>query len=139
MHPRILDDLGLAAALEWLGRQTGDQTTIDVHVSTVEIEPALPAHVAAAVYRVAQEAIRNAVRHSQAKHLDVRLRHEGPNVVLEITDDGAGFDVQVAEARRPGMGLFSMRERMALVNGSLTVRSRPGDGATIQATVPLMQ
>jgi signal transduction histidine kinase len=139
MHPRILDDLGLAAALEWLGRQTGDQTTMDVHVSTTEIEPALPAHAAAALYRVAQEAIRNVVRHSQASHLDVRLRREGQQVVLEISDDGHGFDVQLAEARRPGMGLFSMRERMTLVNGSLAVRSKPGDGATIQATVPLMQ
>jgi signal transduction histidine kinase len=137
MHPRILDDLGLAAALEWLGRQTGEQTGIDVHVAAAEIEPPLPPHLAAALYRVAQEAIRNSVRHGQAKHLDVRLRQDGHSAVLEISDDGLGFDVQRAEARRPGMGLFSMRERMTLVKGSLSVMSKPGDGATVVATVPL--
>jgi signal transduction histidine kinase len=139
MHPRILDDLGLAAALEWLGRQTGDQTGIDVHVATADLEKPIPPHLAAALYRVAQEAIRNIVRHSHAKHLDVRLRGERDSAVLEISDDGAGFDVARAEARRPGMGLFSMRERMTLVNGSLEVRSAQGDGTTVVATVPLTQ
>ncbi len=137
MHPRVLDDLGLAAALEWLARQTRDQAPLDVHVATAEIEPPLPATVAAALYRIAQEAIRNVVRHSQARHLDVRLRRDGKQVVLEISDDGRGFDVARAEQRRPGMGLFSMRERVTLVNGRLDVRSRPGDGTTIVATVPL--
>src|SRR5260221_11367852 len=116
MHPRVLDDLGLAAALEWLARQTRDQAPLDVHVATAEIEPPLPATVAAALYRIAQEAIRNVVRHSQARHLDVRLRRDGKQVVLEISDDGRGFDVARAEQRRPGMGLFSMRERVTLVN-----------------------
>ncbi len=137
MHPRVLDDLGLAAALEWLARQTRDQAPLDVHVAAAEIEPPLPATVAAALYRVAQEAIRNVVRHSQARHLDVRLRRDGKQAVLEISDDGHGFDVARAEQRRPGMGLFSMRERVTLVNGRLDVRSRPGDGTTIVATVPL--
>ena len=137
IHPRILDDLGLVAALEWLGRQTGDQSSIDVHVAAADLESSLAPHVGAALYRVAQEAIRNVVRHSQAKHLDIRLRREDKATVLEVADDGTGFDVQRAEMRRPGMGLFSMRERMALVNGNLTIRSALGDGTTIVATVPL--
>ncbi len=137
MHPRVLDDLGLAAALEWLGRQTREQTSIDVHVSATELAQPLPPEMAAALYRVAQEAIRNVVRHANSRHLDVRFRREGTNAVLEIADDGTGFDVQRAEVRRPGMGLFSMRERMALVNGSLSLSAAPGDGTTVTATVPL--
>ena len=137
MHPRVLDDLGLVAALDWLSRQASAQGGLDIHVATTEIEPALPAPMAAALYRVAQEALRNVQRHSDARHVNMRLTQEGGSAVLEIVDDGTGFDVERAEQRRPGMGLFSMRERIGLVNGRLAVRSRPGQGTTIVATVPL--
>jgi signal transduction histidine kinase len=137
MHPRVLDDLGLAAALEWLARQTQAQETLDVHVVAAEFEPPIPPPLAAALYRVAQETLRNAARHAEARHVDVRLRREGSTAVLEIIDDGRGFDVALAEERRPGMGLFSMRERVGLVNGRLTVSSAPGRGTQIVATVPL--
>ncbi|MEO7457461.1 MAG: sensor histidine kinase [Gemmatimonadaceae bacterium] len=137
MHPRVLDDLGLAAALEWLARQTGAQEPLDVHVAAAEFEPPIPAPVAAALYRVAQEALRNAARHAGATHVDLRLDREESNAVLEIVDDGRGFDVERAELRRPGMGLFSMRERIGLVNGRLSVRSGPGRGTRVVAVVPL--
>ena len=137
MHPRVLDDLGLAAALDWLSRQASAQGVLDIHVSATEVEPALPAPMAAALYRVAQEALRNVQRHSDARHVNIRLTQEGRSAVLEIADDGKGFDVERAEQRRPGMGLFSMRERIGLVNGRLSVRSRPGEGTAIVAIVPL--
>ncbi|MEP6732245.1 MAG: sensor histidine kinase [bacterium] len=138
MHPRVLDDLGLAAALEWLARQTQAQETLDVQVVAAEFTPPIPAPLAAALYRVAQETLRNAVRHASARHVDVCLRRDGFAAVLEIVDDGRGFDVERAEQRRPGMGLFSMRERVGLVNGRLTVSSAPGRGTQIVATVPLV-
>ena len=137
MHPRVLDDLGLAAALEWLARQARAQGTLDVHVAATEFQPPLPAPLAAAFYRVAQEAIRNAARHGEAQHVNVQLRREGLSAVLEISDDGHGFDVASAEKRRPGMGLFSMRERIGLVNGHLSVSSAPGRGTRVMAKVPL--
>ncbi len=137
MHPRVLDDLGLAAALEWLARQARAQGTMDVQVTSCEFDPPLPPSVAAALYRVAQEALRNAGRHADAHRVAVRLRHDGTVAVLEVEDDGVGFDVALAEERRPGMGLFSMRERVGLVNGRLTVRSIPRRGTRVVATVPL--
>ena len=137
MHPRILDDLGLAAALEWLGRQTRDQTSLDVRVCVEERGSPVPAPLASVLYRVAQEALRNAVRHAAARTLELRLRHEPGAAVLEVTDDGRGFDVERAEERRPGMGLFSMRERVALVNGRLVVTSGRDGGTRVVATVPL--
>jgi len=137
MHPRVLDDLGLAAALEWLARQTRAQEPLDVQVDAAEFDPPIPAPVAAALYRVAQEALRNAARHAEAKHVAVRLRGDASSAVLEIEDDGRGFDVALAEKRRPGMGLFSMRERIGLVNGRLAVSSAPKRGTRVVATVPL--
>jgi signal transduction histidine kinase len=137
MHPRVLDDLGLAAALEWLARQARAQGGADVHVAAAEFHPALPATIAAALYRVAQEAIRNAARHGEARHVNVQLRRDGQSAVLEVSDDGLGFDVASAEKRRPGMGLFSMRERIGLVNGRLSVSSAPGRGTRVMAKVPL--
>jgi signal transduction histidine kinase len=137
MHPRILDDLGLAAALEWLGRQTRSQTSLDVRVSVAAVDAQIPAPLASVLYRVAQEALRNAVRHADARGVALQLRRGPEAAVLEVSDDGRGFDVKSAEERRPGMGLFSMRERVALVNGKLVVTSARGRGTRVVATVPL--
>ena len=138
MHPRVLDDLGLAAALEWLGRQTSSQTALDVRVSATAGDTQIPAPLASVLYRVAQEALRNVVRHADAHGVEIRLRREPAAAVLEVADDGRGFDVERAEERRPGMGLFSMRERVALVNGTLAVTSGRGRGTRVVATVPLV-
>jgi signal transduction histidine kinase len=136
MHPRVLDDLGLAAALEWIARQTRDQESLDVEVFADD-GPSIPAPLASVLYRVAQEALRNAARHAAASRVEIWLRRGPASATLEVADDGRGFDVRRAEERRPGMGMFSMRERVALVNGSLVVESAPGLGTRIVATVPL--
>jgi signal transduction histidine kinase len=99
----------------------------------------VPPLLASVLYRIAQEGIRNAVRHADPSAVDVRLSLDATSVTLEIIDDGRGFDVDEAEQRRPGMGLFTMRERATLVNGSFVVTSRQGQGTTIRATLPLDQ
>ena len=137
MHPRVLDDLGLAAALEWLARQSRAQEPFDVRVIAEEDGSRIPAPLASVLYRVAQEALRNAARHAAACHVELRLRRTADGAMLEVVDDGHGFDVEGAEARRPGMGLFSMRERVGLVNGRFAVTSVPGRGTRVTATVPL--
>lgn len=137
MHPRVLDDLGLVAALEWLASQTAAQEGLDVHVLADAAEAPIAAPLASVLYRVAQEALRNVIRHAGATHVDVVLRRSPDDATLEVSDDGHGFDVKRAEERRPGMGLFSMRERVALVNGRLTVTSSSRRGTHVVATVPL--
>jgi signal transduction histidine kinase len=137
MHPRVLDDLGLGAALEWLARQTREQEALDVHVALPSGEPQLSAPLASVLYRVAQEALRNAVRHAGPRRVRVTLARSGGVATLDVEDDGCGFDVRRAEERRPGMGLFSMRERVALVNGTLTVTSAEGRGTRVRAAVPV--
>jgi signal transduction histidine kinase len=137
MHPRVLDDLGLAAALAWLARQTSAQERLDVKVIVEENDHPIPEPLASVLYRVAQEALRNAARHAGARRVEILLHRKSGAASLEVNDDGRGFDVWRAEERRPGMGLFSMRERVALVNGRLVVTSAPGRGTRIVATVPL--
>jgi signal transduction histidine kinase len=138
IHPRVLDDLGLAAALEWLARQTREQDALDVEVFADD-GPPIPKLPASVLYRVAQESLRNAVRHAQARRVELWLRRAPGTATLEVVDDGRGFDVRRAEERRPGMGLFSMRERVGLVNGTLALVSAPGRGTRVVATVPLTE
>ncbi len=138
VHPRVLDDLGLVAALEFLARRTREQSGVETRVVS-DVRGTLPPPVASVFYRVAQEALRNAVRHGAPTDVRIGLvATDGVSAVLEVTDDGEGFDVEAAERSRDGMGLFVMRERVALIDGRLEVRSRPGHGTTVLARVPLL-
>jgi signal transduction histidine kinase len=137
VYPRVLDDLGLTAALEWLARQTQEAEGLTVAVRGDPAPADLPAPQASALYRVAQESLRNVVRHAQAGHVRVEVQREGAALTLTVADDGRGFDVAEAEGRRPGMGLFAMRERVALVDGTLEIESAPGSGTRVRASVPL--
>ena len=97
---------------------------------------ALPASQEEAVLRVAQEALHNALRHSDAEHVDVTLDRRGSGAVLRVTDDGNGFDPQAIRRAGRHLGLVSMRDRASGVGGSLTVESAPGKGTTIEMEVP---
>jgi signal transduction histidine kinase len=138
IHPRVLDDLGLVAALEWLARQTREHTALDVQVDA-ELSgdaAAMSDATAAALYRVAQESLRNVERHARAATARLTLREDAGDVILEVVDDGRGFDVAEAEQRRPGMGLFSMRERLGLVGGAFEVQTSIGRGTRVRARAP---
>lgn len=136
MHPRVLDDLGLPAALEHLARQMRDRTPIEVEVEAAAVSELVSPVLTSALYRVAQEAITNALRHARATSVRVRLESVREGLRLTVQDDGTGFDLARAEADRPGMGLFSMRERVALVDGALQIHTARGRGTRVIATVP---
>ena len=137
VHPRVLDDLGLTAALKKLGREVGDVSGIAIEVTSDMQGLTVPPTAAAVLYRVAQTAVHNVVKHAAADHVDLRLTVQDHDAVLEVIDDGRGFDVETAEHRRPGMGLFTMRERVALAGGRFGINSTPGIGTHITAAVPL--
>jgi signal transduction histidine kinase len=99
--------------------------------------PHLPAAREDAVYRVAQEALHNALRHGQPAQVTVDLRAQNGSVVLMVTDDGLGFDPLAADGAARRLGLDSMRERARLAGGQVRVSSRPGSGTTVVLTVPL--
>jgi signal transduction histidine kinase len=138
IHPRVLDDLGLAAAMAWLARRTREHSGLDVEVAyAADVgADALSREAAATLYRVAQESLRNVERHAGATSARVSLTRDGDDIALDIADDGRGFDLAEAEARRPGMGLFSIRERVALVGGALHIDTAPGRGTRVRARVP---
>ena len=136
VHPRVLDDLGLPAALNNLAREAGRTAGFDIDVVAPDTIAELPPDRASILYRVAQEAVGNAVRHGRPTHVCIRLEVDDGMATVEVTDDGAGFDVDAAR-NTSGLGIFSMRERAALVGGSFQIVSRPGSGARVRASVPV--
>jgi signal transduction histidine kinase len=137
LHPGVLDDLGLEAAVRKLARDSSHGTGIDIDVNFPSESARLRRDVEAVLYRVAQEAIRNATTHASAKHVRLSLHRDATSATLNVHDDGVGFDLVEAERRRHGMGLTSMRERVGLLNGQFAVRAAKGSGTTVSATLPL--
>jgi two-component system sensor histidine kinase UhpB len=139
LRPTILDDLGLGPALEWrvdeLNKHGGMQATVQVS----GLDERLPNEMALALYRVAQESLSNASRHAQAEHVTVTLTRRPGQIVLQICDDGVGFDPSAPpeDADRHGLGLLGMRERMRMIGGELAINSGPGRGTQIRAQAPL--
>jgi two-component system sensor histidine kinase UhpB len=133
LRPTALDDLGLAAAIGGQVEQLG-RGEIKASLRTEGDFSDLGDDAQLVVYRVAQEALNNAARHSGAKRVEVRLRRAGDGgVALEVSDDGRGFAFDESER---GLGIGGMRERALLVGGELTIESRPGAGTTVRLEVP---
>jgi PAS domain S-box-containing protein len=130
LHPSFLQ-LGLKTALAGLCRSTSQQSGLQITLEAQEI--VLPDEVKLNLFRVAQEALNNALKHSAAKKISISLREEGNVVQLKIRDQGKGF---VLTAPSEGIGLLSMRERMRIVGGALTITSQSGAGTEITAAIP---
>jgi signal transduction histidine kinase len=139
LRPTILDDLGLAPALEWLAQGVADRTGLAITV--VAPFDRLSPGVETAVYRIVQEALTNVVRHARASKVQVEVRRDDSTVRAVIRDDGQGFDVAATLARRGerGLGLIGMRERVEAMGGKLLIESHPGKGVEISLTIPLEQ
>ncbi|HEY2478448.1 MAG TPA: sensor histidine kinase [Solirubrobacterales bacterium] len=132
LRPTALDDLGLAAAIAGLVERlaAGEvEATIEVDGDFSDLGD----DAQLVVYRVAQEALSNAARHSGAAHVAVALRRGAEGVELTVADDGRGF--AFADSER-GLGIAGMRERALLVGGELTIESRPDAGTTVRLTIP---
>jgi PAS domain S-box-containing protein len=136
LHAGKLHILGLVTTTQAFCRDLGAQSEIRIDFKHEHVPPTLAPDVALCVFRVAQEALRNAVQHSTAQHISVTLRGTGDTLCLSVKDSGRGFDPDVA-ARGDGLGLTSMQERMKLVGGELSIASRVAQGTTIIARVSL--
>jgi len=137
LRPPILDDLGILATLNWFLREfQGTYRGLQVDRSLLAAEEEIPDSLKTVIYRVVQEALNNVAKHSRAKRAFVSLSRKAERLELSIRDDGVGFDpalVADAEAERKGMGMTSMRERVALSGGVFSVVSAPGAGTTVTA------
>ena len=131
LRPTALDDLGLTAAIAGQVEQLS-QSEIEAELVERGDFSDLSGDVQLVVYRVAQEALSNAVRHSEAEHVKVTLSRSDGSVELEVADDGSGFAFDRSEA---GLGIAGMRERALLIGAALNVESRPGQGTTVRLKV----
>jgi signal transduction histidine kinase len=134
LRPSMLDDLGLAPAVEWQARQFGRRSGTRVSVEISGDLDNVPDECATCAYRIIQEALTNCARHSQARQIRVGLQGLPGSVVVTVQDDGAGFD---AERAAGGLGLLGIRERVRDIGGTVAVLSRPGEGTLLKAALPL--
>jgi two-component system sensor histidine kinase DegS len=142
LKPTVLGDFGLQAALNVFIREIGKLTDIELSYRVEgESTERLPQKVENNIFRIVQEAINNAIKYSEAKRIDVVLRHTESDIVITIHDEGQGFDEKLVEARsmniESGRGFFNMYERTEYINGHLDVRSAPGQGTTVTLTIPV--
>ena len=133
LRPPMLDDLGLVPALEWQARETSRRGEMEVEVHAEELKGDLPDEVKVGIYRLVQEALQNAATHAHAKNATVLLKRERDSVVVEIIDDGKGFQPE----RTRGMGILGMEERVRQLGGELAIRSTPGKGTAVHAELPI--
>jgi signal transduction histidine kinase len=133
LHPSILDDLGLPIALQRLVDDFTARTGMTGQFVNRGVSKSLPQDIATCLYRVAQESLGNIARHAQASTMSVELSRTQDTLTIVIMDDGVGFDPHHV---RSGLGLLSMKERIALVNGSLDIASTSGKGTHVCVRVP---
>jgi signal transduction histidine kinase len=134
LRPKALDDFGLGPALVRLGQSVSETTSLDVQVGAHLGSTRLPAETETAVYRIAQEALANVLRHASADRASIVVTRRGGSVSIVIEDDGQGFDVG---APADGMGLSGMRERVSLLDGVLMIESTADVGTTVVAELPV--
>jgi signal transduction histidine kinase len=135
LRPSMLDDLGLTPALNWHARETSKRTGRNVMVTADEAIDNLPDEHRTCIYRLVQEAVNNAVRHANARTVEVAVRRESQGVDVTVQDDGAGFDPHFMR----GLGILGMEERVRRLGGRLKINSEPGRGTRVQAVLPVLE
>ena len=135
LHPSRLHTIGLVESIRLLCHDVSQQRDMTVVFTEAVLPEDLDPSVSLCLYRITQEALHNAVKHSQAREASVRLERDGDDMHLEIADSGVGFDPVAAD--QAGLGLVSMRERVGVLKGQLVIQAVPGGGTRIRVRVPL--
>jgi len=136
LHSSILDCLGIATAIRGFCDELSKQYEISIEFTERNVRKHLPKDVSLCLFRIAQEALHNAVKYSEVSEFAVVLSETADTIQLLVVDRGAGFDVEEVK-KEGGLGLVSMQERAHLVHGTVVVESKPGEGTKITAVVPL--
>jgi PAS domain S-box-containing protein len=135
LHSSKLQYVGIAVAMRGFCQEFGKQQKAEIDFRTDDLPNPLPPDISLCLFRVLQEALHNSAKHSGVRHFEVRLLGTSGEIHLTVSDSGVGFDSEAAKASR-GLGLLSMEERLRLLNGTLSIESRPQFGTTIHARVP---
>jgi PAS domain S-box-containing protein len=136
LHSSKLDYLGLTAAVIAFCREFTEHKGVKIDLQCDAVPRTVPEEVSLCLFRVLQEALQNANKHSGSQHYEVSIRYEGDDISLTVSDSGIGFDLQQAMGGR-GLGITSMRERLNLVGGELTIEPRTPSGTVVGARVPI--
>ena len=136
LHSSKLEYLGIVTAARGLCQELSAQQRVEIDFKHANIPPNLSKEVSLCLFRVLQEALQNAVKHSGVRHFAAELRGTSDEIYLTVSDCGTGFDKDQALARQ-GLGLISMRERVQMINGDFEIESEPGQGTTIHVRAPL--
>ncbi len=136
LHSSKLQYLGLVAAMRDFSKQLARKHTVEIHFTSGGMPETLPAETSLCLFRVMQEALSNAVKYSGEKHFEVEVQGSPAEIILKVRDSGVGFDPELAK-RTHGLGLISMKERVNLVNGTLSIATNPQAGTEISVRVPL--
>ena len=136
MHPSVLDDFGLAEALRSECGELSQRWGIPIELHCSKRFPEIPKSVALCLYRVAQESLWNAIRHSGGSKITIELKSDAEFVYMDISDDGKGFEPSTVQKTRR-LGLASMSERIRLISGTIRTLSAPGQGVTISVVAPI--
>jgi signal transduction histidine kinase len=134
LHSSKLQYLGVVSGIKSWCREFGERQRIEIDVKS-DVSSVLPSEVGVCLFRVLQEALRNALRHSGVKRIEVQLQEASNEIHLIVTDLGRGFDVEAA-IQGQGLGLTSMQERVRLLSGSIDIQSKPMGGTTIYVRIP---
>jgi len=142
LRPDLLDHLGLDPTLNWYVSDVAkNRPELDINYQSVGFKKRLPADVELVLYRVFQEGLNNITKHAKASVVKVQLTYSHPDIIFVIKDDGCGFEVNKEgvswDDPRQRIGLLSMKERVASLSGSLTIRSAPGKGTMLRIRIPM--
>jgi PAS domain S-box-containing protein len=138
LRPILLDDFGLEAALDFLGQGISKRGAVAVTIEC-SLRTRLPSTMETLLYRIFQEALTNASKHAQARHITVRIQHDERTLKCAVVDDGSGFDLSatISGKGKPCLGLIGIRERLAALGGSLSIVTGPTFGTALNMSVPL--
>lgn len=142
LSPPILYDLGFESAVEWFGDYLQEHHGLQVSVQADEHYKPLGNETMVLLFQMVRELMLNAAKHAQGQKVEVSIRRDGDNLLIDVTDDGVGFHRQQLETSREkprGFGLFSIRERIECIGGSIRIDSRPNRGTRVSLTVPVWQ
>ena len=139
LHPALLEDLGLAAAIEWQARSFESRHGVRVVVQQEGLANRLPRAVELATYRIVQEALTNVAKHARATEIAITVRREDAGLEIAVEDDGSGFDPGDVTDTQRGLGLVGMRERVALLDGRVALESARGEGTRVRVRLPVSE
>jgi two-component system NarL family sensor kinase len=138
LRPTVLDDVGLAAAVRALGKDFERDLGIKITVDTMPIRDLLPDDAKTAMYRIVQEALTNITKYANANNVTIKLEATRRRILLEITDDGVGFDTK-GKTKNLGLGLRNMHERIDSFGGQISIKSKPNTGTQIKVALPIQR